>query len=178
MAELSTLARPYARAAFEYAAANDTLDAWASALATLAGIVSDARVKVVLSSPSYTSQQQVTLLTEVYGDQMSSPVANFISVLAENKRLVLIPQIAEQFMQFKANREKSVEVVVQTAFVIEPAIEKALSAALAKSLDRDVTMTSTIDESLIGGAIIRAADVVIDGSIRGRLVKLAEAMNS
>lgn len=178
MAELSTLARPYARAAFEYAAQKDLLDPWASQLSLVAAVVSDERVLAVLTSPTLTSAQQATTLLEVCGTDVSSDVANFIHVLAENKRLPLFPQIAALFAQYKANREKSVDVVVQTAFEIDPAVEAKLSAALSKSLDREVKMTSTIDSSLIGGAIIKAADVVIDGSVRGRLAKLAEAMNS
>ena len=177
MAELSTLARPYARAAFEYAV-NADLDAWSSQLALVAAVAQAENMVKILSSPSLTSKQQAQHFVDVCGDELSSQAKNFISVLAENKRLALLPEISALYEQFKANREKSVDVEVATAFELDAAIQEKLATALSTTLEREVTVQTTIDKNLLGGVVIRAADVVIDGSIRGRLNKLAEAMNS
>lgn len=178
MAELSTLARPYARAAFEYAAAADDLSAWAQQLATGSAVAQAEKMKRLLSSPSLTSEQQATQFLAVCGDELNGKVKNFISVLAEYKRLPLLPEISALYNEFKANREKSVEVEVTTAYELDAAIQEKLAKALSGKLERDVSVHTVLDKSLIGGVVIRAADIVIDGSIRGRLNKLAEAMSS
>jgi len=178
MAELSTLARPYARAAFEFAANANDLAAWSKQLAT-AGVVAQAENMVkVLTSPSLTSGQQAAQFLEVCGDELTANAQNFIKVLADNKRLPLLPTISALFEEFKSNREKSVEVEVATAFELDAAIQEKLATALSGKLERDVNVATVVDKNLLGGVVVRAADVVIDGSVRGRLNKLAEAMNS
>ena len=99
-------------------------------------------------------------------------------VLAENRRLQLLPQIYQQFEVLKANREKTVEVNVVSATEISTEQQNKLASALSAKLEREVNMQVSVDDSLIGGAVVRAGDTVIDGSIRGRLAKLAEALNS
>ncbi|MGY0565495.1 MAG: F0F1 ATP synthase subunit delta, partial [Paraglaciecola chathamensis] len=99
-------------------------------------------------------------------------------VLAENKRVALLPEISALFAEFKANREKSVEVEVATAFELDAAIQEKLAKALSGKLEREVSVHTVINKDLIGGVVIRAADIVIDGSVRGRLNNLAEALNS
>jgi F-type H+-transporting ATPase subunit delta len=178
MAELSTLARPYARAAFEYAAAANDLAQWASQLATAAVVAKATNMVKVLSSPSLTSDQQAQQFIAVCGDELNDKAQNFIKVLAENKRLSLLPQISALFEEFKANREKSVEVEVATAFELDAAIQEKLAKALSGKLERDVSLHTVVKQDLLGGVVVRAADIVIDGSVRGRLNKLAEAMNS
>lgn len=178
MAELSTLARPYAKAAFEYAANANELAQWSTQLATAATVASSAKIAKVLSSPSLTSAQQASQFVSVCGDELSEKAQNFIKVLAENKRIALLPEISALFDEFKANREKSVEVEVATAFELDAAIQDKLAKALSGKLERDVSVHTVINKNLIGGVVIRAADLVIDGSVRGRLNKLAEAMNS
>ena len=178
MAELSTLARPYAKAAFEYAAGAGELSQWSAQLALAAAVTQTDNVVKLLASPSYTSSRQAELFIGVCGDELSGKVKNFLEVLAENKRLGLLPYISALFEEFKANREKSVEVNVATVYELEEALKANLAGKLSRVLDREVKISSTIDKSLIGGVVIRAADVVIDGSVRGRLAKLAEAMNS
>lgn len=178
MAELSTLARPYAKAAFEYAVDAGALEQWSAQLNLLGAIVSDKKVARLLASPALTAEYQARQLITVCGDELAAAVQNFVHVLAENKRLTLLPQVAALFAEFKANRERSVDVSIDTAFALTAAVEKKLAAALSKKLERDVKVSSQVDESLIGGVVIRAADVVIDASIRGRLEKLAKAMNS
>ena len=132
----------------------------------------------VLTSPSLTSSQQAAQFLDVCGDELNGNAQNFIKVLADNKRLPLLPQISALFEEFKANREKSVEVEVATAFELDAAIQEKLATALSGKLERQVNVQTVINKDLLGGVVVRAADVVIDGSVRGRLNKLAEAMNS
>lgn len=178
MAELSTLARPYAKAAFEYAAAKGELQGWSKSLAVVAAVAEQSEVDKLLSSPSYTADQQAEQLIDVCGDALDQQGKNFLAVLAENHRLKLLPQIFQQFEVLKANREKSVDVDVVSAGEISPEQQAKLSSALSAKLEREVNVQVSIDKSLLGGAIVRAGDTVIDGTIRGRLAKLAEALNS
>ena len=178
MAELSTLARPYARAAFEYAVAHSEVDTWAKQLELLTAIVSDAKVSEALASPTLTSAQTASVLTGLCGDELSQSVNNFVNILADNKRVALLPSVSEQFHVFKANREKSVDVTLISAQAVDSADEAKLAKVLTDKLEREVKISTEIDASLIGGVVVRTADLVIDGSVRGRLAKLAEAMNS
>ena len=178
MAELTTLARPYARAAFQSARADSQLNEWAGALAVAAAVSSEPKVKQLLAAPGLTAAQKSAAFTDVCGSELSDKIKNFVSVLADNKRLALLPFIETLFADLKAQLEKAINVGVTTVFEISTESQAQLVIALTKKLDRVVTLESTIDESLIGGAIIRAGDTVIDGSVRGRLAKMTEAMNS
>ena len=178
MAELSTLARPYAKAAFEYAREHNALDAWSQQLATAAAVVAEDRVGATLDNPSLTTAQQAATLCEVCGDALGKEVQNFISIVATNKRLALLPEIESQFAQFKASLEQSVDVEVVSAFDLADSARDKLAQALGAKLEREVRVTTSTDSELLGGVLIRAGDLVIDGSVRGRLNKLAEAMNS
>mgnify|MGYP003651526447 CR=1 FL=1 len=178
MAELTTLARPYAKAAFEFAREQKDLAGWHEALSQAALTADNDTVETLLSSPSLTSAQKGQKFCELCGDTLNEKQQNFVSVLAENNRLSLLPQVAELFELYKANQEKTVDVEVQTAFEISSELEQKLAATLKAKLDREVALTTTVDKSLIGGALIRAGDTVIDGSARGRLAKLSEAMNA
>lgn len=178
MAELSTLARPYARAAFEYARQQNALSEWSEQLATVAAIAADERMAAALDDPSLTSDRQASILNDVCGDATSAQSKNFVSILAANKRIALLPEIARQFELFKANLEKSVDVEVISAFDLTDAVTAKLSDVLGQKLEREVKVTTSTDRDLLGGVLIRAGDMVIDGSVRGRLNKLAEAMNS
>lgn len=178
MAELSTLARPYARAAFEYAAQADELKSWSESLATAGSVAQQPDVVKLLSSPSYTAQQQAATLIELCGDALDQKGQNFLSVLSENHRLQLLPEISLQFDILKANREKAVDVELVAAQELDAEQQQKLSDALSAKLERKVNMQVSLDKSLLGGAVIRAGDTVIDGSIRGRLAKLAESLHS
>lgn len=178
MAELATLARPYGRAAFEVANKEGQLPLWSEALATTAAVTHNKKVKSLLSSPSLTAKQKSDAIVDVLGDVSSPQFANFIAALAENDRLMLVPEIFNLFSAMKAQQEKSVDVSVTSAYAIGEALESKLAGALTKSLARTVNLTTEIDKNLLGGAIIRAGDTVIDGSLKGRLSKLAETMNA
>ena len=178
MAELSTIARPYAKAAFEYARGNSSLAQWSEQLTTVAAVMGDESVKAVLGNPGLTAAQQAQLLNEICGEEIGPQVRNFLVILASNKRLSLLPEIHIQFEKYKANQEKSVDVEVVSAFEVAEETKNKLAEALGKKLEREVRVSSSIDEDLLGGVLIRAGDLVIDGSVRGRLNKLSEAINS
>jgi F-type H+-transporting ATPase subunit delta len=178
MAELSTLARPYAKAAFEYAVEAKDLQGWSDSLALAASVAQQSAVEKLLSSPSVTAAKQADAVQDICGDELATACQNFISILSENRRLQLLPQISQQFEIMKANQEKAVDVDVVAAAKLNAAQQKTLSEALSAKLERKVNLQVSIDKSLIGGAVIRAGDTVIDGSIRGRLTKLAESLNT
>ncbi len=178
MADLITLARPYAKAAFQVAVSDDGLQYWSGSLSLLVSVARHEAVAKALSSPSLTEQQQVDILLNVCGDQVTGRIANFVKVLAENKRLDLLPQIHQLFEEMKSLQEKTLEVQVDTAYPLADGTQQKLADALSKRLQRSVKIQSQIDKSLIGGIVLRAGDLVIDGSVRGKLRKLAEAMNS
>ena len=178
MAELSTLARPYAKAAFEYARDNNALPVWSEQLATAAAVTQDSAMGAVLNDPALTAEQQARTLSDVCGDTLNAEARNFVAILASNKRLPLLPEIHSLFDQYKANQEKSVDVEVVSAFDLADATRDKLAAVLGKKLEREVKVRTSTDKNLLGGVLIRAGDLVIDGSVRGRLNKLAEAMNS
>jgi F-type H+-transporting ATPase subunit delta len=177
MAELSTMARPYAKAAFEYALSSGELDQWSKMLLTAASVAEQPKVAELLASPSATAAKLSSVFVDLCGDELSQQGANFVSELAKNKRLSLLPQISEQFEVLKAQQQRSVDVVVTSAFPLDDAQEKQLADKLSAKLNRDVQMHTEVDKSLLGGVLIRAGDLVIDGSVRGKLAKLAEVMN-
>ena len=178
MAELSTLARPYARAAFEYARDKSDISQWAEQLATVAAVTMDSAMYGVLNNPSMTAEQQSQTVADVCGDALSSELNNYVAILASNKRLALLPEIYEQFAHYQASHDKSVDVEVVSAFDLADVTRDKLAEVLGKKLERKVKVSTSTDSTLLGGVLIRAGDLVIDGSVRGRLNKLAEAMNS
>lgn len=178
MAELNTVARPYTKAAFEHALAKNTLDQWSEMLATTAVVAQDPTMRRVLSNPAQTSEQKAEAMIDVCQEQMTPEAKNFISLLAENQRLALLPEISAQFEQLKANQQKSVDINVTTAFDLGEQQQQKLTQALSTKLGCEVSLTSEVDKSIIGGVIVRTDDLVIDGSIRARLEKLAEALSA
>lgn len=178
MAELTTLARPYAKAAFEYALAANKLQSWFEALEVAAAIAEQDQMKKALSSSVLSAEQKASVFVQVCGEKLDEKLKNFIRTLASNKRLALLPYIKELFAKMKAQQEKSIEVEVTAAYELPVDLINKLAQALSAKLSRVVTVQSSVDKSLLGGAIIHTGDMVIDGSIRGRLAKLAEAMKS
>jgi F-type H+-transporting ATPase subunit delta len=178
MAELNTLARPYARAAFEFADQADKLQLWSQSLGMLAAVVNEPKIQALLTNPALTAEAKAESLIELCADEADDQLKNFISVLAENKRLVLLPTILGQYETLKAEREKSVEVHIASAYELSEEQIANLKKALTDRLKREVVLQTETDNKLLGGAYIQANDMVIDASLRGRLAKLAEAMNS
>lgn len=176
MAELITLARPYAKAAFEYARADKALDAWSSSLAVVASVVQQAAVEELLNSPTITSDQKAAMLFDLCSDELNEKVKNFVAVMAENKRLTLLKEVQEVFEDLKSQQEKFADIKVSAAFDLDDKVQKALAEKLSKTLESEVSLSTDIDKSLIGGVVISAGDMVIDGSVRGRLAKLSETI--
>lgn len=176
MTELATLARPYAKAAFEYACAGKVLQEWSSSLAMVAAVVQQVAVGELLHSPTMPATKKATILFEICDreEELSQQVKHFIFVMAENKRLLLLHEVHRLFESFKAQREKFSEITVRSAFKISAPVEKELTGRLNQALACDVSLSTIIDKSLIGGVVINAGDMVIDGSVRGRLNKLTE----
>lgn len=178
MAELTTYARPYAKAAFEYALDAKDLAGWSKQLATVAAASRYGVMLKKITTPSLSAQQQAQLLIDACGDELQSPVRNFIVLLAQNKRLLLLPEIYELFDAFKTAQEQAVDVELTTAIPLDDANQAALAEALTSKLARKVNIQTVVDQHLLAGVIIKAGDLVIDGSMRGRLEKLAKAFNS
>ena len=180
MAELATMARPYARAAFEAARedGDDGLDRWSGMLALLGGAVEAPELKRQLASPSLTAAGKAQLLIDLLGDDLSEKGRNLVHLLAENKRLELAADIAEQYEELKDEFLKTLEVEVVSAKRLTKKDLDTLREKLAARFDKQVELTSRVDKTLLGGALIRAGDTVIDGSIRGRLDRLEETLKA
>ena len=176
MIEPITLARPYARAAFEHARGADELAQWQGALGQLAAVTRDDKVSAMLKSPNQTAQQRAENFAALVGDTLPASVINLLMIMADNGRLSLLPEVSALFEQFKQAVESTVTVVVTSAYPLNDDETRVLTETMTSKLNRSVTLTSETDSSLLGGAIIRADDLVIDGSVRGRLDKLAGAL--
>jgi F-type H+-transporting ATPase subunit delta len=178
VADRATIARPYARAAFAYAREANAFAAWSKLLGAAAEGARDARVSRLIGNPHVTSDALVDLLGGLSKQAAGEHGRNFLRALAENRRLALLPHIAEQFERLRAEVEGVVDVEVIAAREIAAPQRKRLESALAKRLGREVRMHTRIDESLIGGAIVRAGDLVIDGSLKGRLERLGATLQN
>jgi len=176
MAELSTLARPYAKAVFELARDGNTLAEWSALLSGLAGAVRDPGVAAAIGHPAVGRGQLADVLVQAMGGKATAEGRNLLRLLSEYDRLRLAPAIAAQFEALRAEHERRVDVRIATAVAVEPAQRQALAAAVQKKLNRDVKVEWTVDPSLIAGAEIRAGDTVIDGSISGELARLRQAL--
>ena len=172
MAERATIARPYAKAAFDYARDAKTLPQWSKGLQAAAAIVADSRVAEASKNPKWTGAQLAGRITDVAGDALDAGMRNFVQVLAENHRLLLLPEITQQYQALRAAVENSIDVDVVSAVTLDAAQAEKLAAALSQRFKRQVRMRNSVDSSLLGGAVIRAGDLVIDGSLKGRLERL------
>lgn len=175
MAERLTIARPYAKAVFALALAGKRLPQWSKALQGAASVVADARVAALLGNPGVSAEQLVSLITGVGGDAFDEQAKNFIRTLAANKRLALLPEIAARYERLRADAERTVDVTVTSAVELSAAQQKHYSEAMRKRLDREVRLHCAVDPTLLGGAVVRADDLVIDGSVRASLAQLSAA---
>lgn len=175
MSTAESLARPYARAAFDLARESGTLAEWSSKLEFAAAVARNPHVQSLIGSPAFGGDRLVSVFLPP-GEKADSAFANFVATLAANRRLTIFADIAEGFVALKREAEGVLKVAVRAAVPLETGQAEALKAALAKRFGRQIELTSTIDESVIGGAIIDAGDIVIDGSVRGRLERLAQTL--
>ena len=173
MADKTTIARPYARAAFEEARGEKRLGPWSDAIRTGAVVVTDPRVETLLGNPRVTSDQLAKLVIDIAGPQLGEHGANFVRTLAENHRLGYLPEIATLFDEMKDEAEKVVDVTVTSAAPLDDGQRKTLTAALERKLNRGVRMQCHTDSALLGGAVLQAGDLVIDGSLRTQLNRIA-----
>jgi F-type H+-transporting ATPase subunit delta len=185
MADNHTIARPYAEAAFELAREAGGLDAWSEALNIASDVMADGRVAKFLANPSLTDDERLRFLTGLFeaagaGDNILAGQAkegrNFLKLLLEYGRIAVLPEIAEHFDARKAAVENTIDVRVTSATALDAEQKRVIAEALGKRLGRNVRLEAALDESLIGGAVIRAGDIVIDGSLRSRLQGLSNAL--
>jgi F-type H+-transporting ATPase subunit delta len=178
MAEKATIARPYARAAFEFAQTHGTFKQWSEALSVAAAVVTDPSVARLLNHPRVTAAQLIELIGQVAGSSMDGSTQNFIATLAHNRRLGLLPHIAKMYEVLRADVERVADVDVISAVPLDAAQQQRLATALQVRLKRSVRLHCSVDAALMGGAIVRCGDLVIDGSVKERLTRLASALTN
>jgi F-type H+-transporting ATPase subunit delta len=177
MAERRTTARPYAEAAFALARDTRRLKPWSEMLGLLAAVVGDAGMQYLLDDPRLPRERLAELIIEIGDRHLDIAAQNFVRILAENRRLALLPEIIELYEMRRAEAEAIVEANVTSAYVLTDAEQHKISEALKRRLGREVRVTAHVDASLLGGIVIRAGDLVIDGSVRGRIAALATHLN-
>ncbi len=178
MAESATLARPYAKAAFMAARDSAALPAWSTALEAASGLVADQRIADLIGSPKLGSDDVVSMFAGLGGEGIDAHWQNFIRLLDRNKRLDVLPDITAQYAGLRARFENELDVQVTSAVALDEAQRAKLAAALQTRFKRDVRLSTAIDPALLGGAVIRAGDLVIDGSISGRLQRMSAELSS
>ncbi len=174
MAELSTLARPYAKAVFELAQAQGNLADWTDTLSALAAVAGTAEVQALLGSPVVTDKQLSDLVIEA--GKLNESGANLVRLLAANHRLHTAAMIAEQFEAMRAEAENRIDVDVASAAELSAEQKEKLAAALAKRLGCEVRLECRVQPEMLGGAVIRAGDLVIDGSLQAELQRLSHSL--
>ncbi len=167
--EKTTIARPYAKAAFEYALENKAFPQWTALLERAAFISESPLVKPLLGNPHVTAQDLFAIFRDVCGETCGEQGNRFLQQLAENDRLFVLPEVAQLFEQFRAEQEKSIEVDVASFMPLEEQQQQKIREKLKARLQRDIVLNCRVDTSLLGGAIIQAGDLVIDGSVRSTL---------
>ncbi len=179
-AELSegdaALARPYARAVFELANSRGELQPWSDRLALMAAVASNDTMTTLLANPRLGKSEAGALLIRACGDDIGEQAVNLLKVLAENGRLGQLPMIATLYNRFRDEAEGTVEAEVISAMPLSDAQKSAIAEALKKRLGRDVQLNCSVNEDLVGGAVIRAGDLVIDGSAVEHLRQLSSAL--
>lgn len=180
MAEPITLARPYAKAVFGLAQQAGDFSGWSDALAKITAVVSNPAMAALLNSPKLSAEQLATSVTDVIGQLGDLPAAdklsNLVNLLAKNRRLGLSADIAAQYEVLRNEAENTIDAEVFAAVQPTDAQLDAIRAGLQKKLGRDVSLSVSIDESLLGGALIRAGDLVIDGTVKTKLARLSSAL--
>ncbi len=177
MSELTTAARPYAKAIFEIAQESGALKEWSDQLTAMSAVVAAEGSAALLAHPRMSKAQKSEVFSEVIGSSLSEGGRNLLLALGDNDRFALIPDITSIFEEMKAEAEGSVEAEVVSAMEMSDKQQATIAAALQKRLGREVKLVTSVDPSLMGGAVIRAGDLVIDGSIRSRLKTMTTTMS-
>ena len=177
--ELTTIARPYARAIFDLALSDDPgLAAWSGALSLLTALVREERLETLLGDPSRSAARKADLLLSVADEELSGEAKNLVLILADNGRLSLLPRISELFETMKTEYEKVVDVEVVTAYDLSSQEREWLTAELGGHLKRDIRLEARTDNNLLGGIIVKTENLVADHSLRGKLARLAQTINA
>jgi F-type H+-transporting ATPase subunit delta len=177
MSSQQTLARPYARAAFETALAHGALADWQRKLAFAAAVADHPDVRGLIGNPRIDAATLRGLFLPE-GEAAESAFAGFVGMLVDNRRLVALPEIAALYDDLKRDHEKVLKVTVRAAVAVDAALADSLKASLKRRYAREIELETVIDASVIGGAVIDAGTEVIDGSVRGRLERLAQALTA
>lgn len=177
MSEFITVARPYAKAAFDFAVEHQSVERWQDMLAFAAEVTKNEQMAELLSG-ALAPETLAESFIAVCGEQLDEKGQNLIKVMAENNRLNALPDVLEQYIQLRAASESTSEVEVTSATTLSEAQLAKISAAMEKRLSRKVKLNCKIDKSVMAGVIIRSGDMVIDGSVRGRLERLADVLQS
>lgn len=176
--DATTIARPYAEAIVSQAQQTQQLGLWSSMLELLATVLDDASLQKIMVNPGMASYQKADLILDIVGDQLSQEGKNLVRLLAQNQRLMVLPEICALFQQYQAAAQGVVDVEVTTAYALESEQTTQLACVLQKRLGKKVHLQSQIDASLIGGFRVRAGDFVIDGSVAGQLKQLSQALGT
>ncbi len=172
MSDDVTTARPYAKAIFQLAKQGSNFDVWSERLKFLSAVVADKNVAQALQDPNSTATARASLIEKIAGDKLDGEAVNMIRLLAENGRLGSMSSISSLYDDYRAQDEGTLEAEVISAIALDDNYRAKLSESLQRKFNKKVNIVNTIDESLIAGAIIRAGDVVIDGSVKGKLAQL------
>ena len=177
MSSLTTLARPYAKAAFELARSDDNLAGWDDMLSAAAAVTAEERMASWLQSPHSTADKAVEIIMEAMGGDVDPRFQSYLGVLADNGRLSLCAEISQMFEELRQEAEKRLIVRVVSAVALQDPETERMQTALTKRFDREITLNNEVDPDVLGGAIIYAGDQVIDGSLLGRLNRLEMSLN-
>jgi F-type H+-transporting ATPase subunit delta len=178
MSSLTTLARPYAKAAFELAQGEQSLPHWDEMLGLASAITTEKSMAGLLESPHVINAQAVKIIVETAGESFNSQFRDYLSVLAENGRLSLLPEVTVIYRRLREEAEKRMRVTVVSALPLDEDQAGRMREALARRFDCDIELESEIDTKIIGGAVVYAGDQVIDGSLRGRVQKLSNSLSN
>lgn len=176
MSALATLARPYAKAAFELARDEQSLARWDEMLSLASGIAGEESMAGLLQSPHISSAQAAGIITDIAGDALDSRFRDYVSVLAANGRLALLPEITALYRRLREEAEKRLRVKVVSAVPLDEEQASRMRDALARRFELDIELENDIDADIVGGAVVYAGDQVIDGSLRGRVQKLSNSL--
>lgn len=174
---LTTIARPYAKAAFDYAVENKAVADWQSMLFFASEVTKDATMSELLNG-ALAADTLADLFNNICGEQLDQYGQNLVKVLAENGRLQALPEISDLFNEFKAEFDKQIDVDVTSAVKLTKKQQAEISASLEKRLARKVKLNCNVDPELVAGVLIKAGDIVIDGSVRSKLDRLADALQA
>lgn len=175
MSEANTIARPYVQAAFEAAKKQGDLKGWSAVMQVLTELMANEEVKAVVTSPRVDRSQVEALILQLAGE-LNKEQANFVRILVESGRLIVIAEIAQMFEVLRAEAENSAQITVSSAFALTDEQQQKIAAKLKIRLGCDVKLSCNVDKTLLGGIVIRMGDKVIDGSASTRLTEMAYAL--